>query len=109
MSEAARLDGARCPPWCTREHEAADPNAHEQHATEPSSVPVILLRTDRKHTSSIPQVEGAELLALVCQPADSLEPWLCLEDAEGARLSLCLSLESGRRLVLAIQEQLQRV
>jgi hypothetical protein len=109
MSTTSDTGTGRCPAWCRREHEPRDWLNDESHATEATWVPVVALRLDWEHSPRTLHVEGIELVVAICQPTDSPEPWLCIEESEGERVRLQFSVESGHRLIRAAEEQLRRV
>lgn len=98
----------QCPEWCHRDHDTA-PNSlrmSEDHTTDGTWLPVVILLRDWSATPRTLHVEGTDLVVEVVQPADSPEPWLSIAEAEGQRIRAEVSIEGAQRLVRAVEGQL---
>jgi hypothetical protein len=95
----------QCPTWCRREHDPDTP-VRDDHSTEPSWTPAVILERERTDTGLVLSLSPTELVITVAQPIRSPEPWIQIEEAEGGRFRLELSIESAERLQRSLTEQL---
>ncbi|MFT4286364.1 DUF6907 domain-containing protein [Nocardioides sp.] len=94
-----------CPAWCAREHREADHPEDRYHQSEPAIVPVIASLAPLVPVPA--SFEPADLVVRRCRyVADAVE-WLAVETLEAAHLRLVLTLESARRLVRAVADQVE--
>lgn len=100
---------APCPEWCRREHDIEDRTGEEDHTTEATWLPVVILLRDWSTTPRALQIDGTDLIVEVVQPEDAAEPWLSIGEAEGHRIRAELSIESAHRLMRAMARQLSQL
>lgn len=104
--ESTVLDA--CPDWCARRHTSHDHPEDRLHQSPPQHAVLVTGHRWLQHGPAHEDGQGraGPVVARLVQWPGSATTWLEVTSEEGGEVRLTMTLESGRRLVVAIESLL---